>query len=302
MPALSLQNSTFRPRLCPLLLMLLLAIGLVGCGTKMSYRFMDWVVAWSVDDYVRWDSTQQREFDQRLQQTLLWHQRTQLPRYSALLGQLQQDFDEPLSRDLLMQRLDQIMPLWTDIMVQIEPDVVSMLSTLSDQQTQRLLRNLDKQIAKYEKQYSGSSVEQRDKQRVKGVEKFARRFIGPLTREQKTIIAGWGEQVEDSRSEWLQNRKNWRDRFDTALQARQQPQFNEQINQLFLNAQSLWSDEYQRKITANTEHGITLAIALQASLTDKQRRRLNRELDQWQRAFDELASEVAEPVMAGYAP
>ena len=280
-------------RLRMLLVAALLAVSLVSCSTKMSYRFADWLVAWSVDDYIEWDRTQQREFDQRLEQVLLWHQRTQLPRYSVLLGKLQQDFTTPLSRELLSQRLDELTPLGTDILTYIEPDIILLLSTLSDEQTEQLLQNLDKKNERYAQQYNNGSTDKWNKKRIKNVEKLTKRFIGRLTREQKATIANWGEQVNDSRSEWLQNRKNWRNQFDAALKNRQEPQFNQHIRQLFVNSQTLWSEQYRQKIAANTDHAINLIIALQATMTDKQHRHLNKELTEWQRVFSELADEVA---------
>ena len=60
-------------RLRSVLLVLVSVLFLTSCTAKVSYRFLDWVIAWSVDDYVDWDRTQQAAFDQRLEAILRWH-------------------------------------------------------------------------------------------------------------------------------------------------------------------------------------------------------------------------------------
>lgn len=275
-----------------LLVLLLSCLALVGCTAKTSYRFLDWVVAWSVDDYINWDRGQQVEFDSVLQQQLSWHQGTQLPRYSALLRRIRQDLEQPLNEDQLQQHLQQLGVLWQDVMLNLAPDAATLLAQISDEQAVELIENMDKKIAKAEQEYRESSSEELAERRIEGVEKTAKRFIGGLEKDQRELLAQWEQKLENSWPQWIASRKKWAGQLDVALQARRKVAFRERIEVLYVQPQTLWSEEYRRLSEVNTEVGIELVIALQGSLTDKQRRRLNKEIDYWIRAFDELAAEV----------
>ncbi|QVK23478.1 hypothetical protein KHX94_01450 [Shewanella dokdonensis] len=49
------------------LLLLAALLTLSACSTKMSYHFLDWAIAWQLDDYVSLNKAQQQQFDQALQ-------------------------------------------------------------------------------------------------------------------------------------------------------------------------------------------------------------------------------------------
>ncbi len=279
-------------RLRTVLLVLASIFILSSCTAKVSYRFLDWVVAWSVDDYVDWDRAQQIEFDQRIGALLNWHQSTQLPEYSQFLRQIQLDFQQPLSDALLRQRLDEIMALWMNLQLKLEPDVVALMSTLSDRQVEDMGKQLTKVTGKMEKKYLLGDKDKVAKERVKSVEKFLRGLLGRLNDEQQLVIQNWNDNLADSSGAWIQSRKRWAEQFMLALDARAEPDFPERIKRLFVNPQELWDEEYIRLTEANTTNGINLVLALQPTLTEKQWGKLNKEIDQWVEVFDELAAEV----------
>lgn len=281
-------------RLRSVMLVLFISLAVSACTTKVAYRFLDWVIAWSVDDYVDWDRQQQADFDLRIENLLVWHQETQLPQYSLFLGQLQQDFQQPLTPVLLQQRLDEMGLLWNQLLLSLEPDVVALLETLSDQQVVDMRKALDKATAKIEKKYADTREDKLDEERIEGLEKFLGRFVGRLSDEQKAIVKHWGDSVEDSREQWINSRKQWAEEFLAALAMRQSAGFAANINILFVQPQSLWNDEYLRLTEVNTTHAINMIIALQPTLTEKQWREFNKEMDQWKKICDELAAEISE--------
>jgi hypothetical protein len=255
---------------------------------------MDWVIAWSIDDYVDWDRHQQIDFDVRVDKVLLWHQATQLSRYSFFLNQLQQDLQQPLTKKLLLLRLNEMQVLWNSLLIKLEPDIIALLETLNERQVSEMHEALYKATTKVEKKYAGTDKDELDKDRIERVEKFLNRFVGKLNDQQKTIVQQWGDNTEDSRDEWINSRKKWSRVFMAALDVRDSPIFATNINALFIHPQSLWNDKYLLQTKINTANTIDMIIALQLSLTDKQRLKLNKEIDQWEKLFDELAAEVSE--------
>jgi hypothetical protein len=266
---------------------------LAGCSTKFTYRFLDWVVAWSVDDYVNWNKPQQRQFDSIIDQQLLWHRRSQLPRYSQWLRQLQLQLEQPLTVAIIEQQLEQVSLMAGDVMLHIAPDASLLLASLSDAQVTELLANIDAKIADSEAEYTEASEEQLDKDRVKKTAKAVKRLMGRLNDDQQQMIVDWNQRLQTTWPEWIASRKHWRSQFAKALSMRQLPGFEQQIVQLFTESQTDWTPAYEAIIDANTAAGIDLIIALQASLSDKQRKHVNKQLNGWVKAFDELAADAS---------
>lgn len=275
-----------------ILLLALLVVSLTACTAKVSYRFLDWIIAWSVDDYVEWNSQQQQQFDQVVSDKLAWHQGTQLKRYSEFLAQIKQEMQQPLSRELLEERMEEAEQLWTVTAGQIAPEAVTLLMTLSDEQVDDFSVNLAKKNRKMEKKYGSERPEKLDRKRIKEVEKTIARFIGRLNSDQKELIVLWSSRLENTRGPWIESRKGWTSAFTQALKERQSTMFPGRVYTLLVHPQSLWSDQYRSMVDNNIGHAGDLIIALQASLTNKQRQRLNKNLDEWIDVFDELSSSV----------
>ncbi|MDY6841774.1 MAG: DUF6279 family lipoprotein [Pseudomonadota bacterium] len=76
----------------PLVLILALALGLVGCSsTKLAYRYADWGIVWWVEDYVSLTSEQKQQLNSDIEQLRQWHCSTELPHYQAWLDELESD-------------------------------------------------------------------------------------------------------------------------------------------------------------------------------------------------------------------
>jgi len=280
---------------------IILAVGLLllaACSSKTSYRFIDWAVAWSVDDYVQWTTSQERFFTLALDETIDWHQSTQLPRYSTFFRRWADTVETPLTATGLQRDVEQINVFLRDIMREVSPVAADLLAQLDDEQVQELLANIEEKQRARSKKYQRMSPQQRLKERVKRTEKTAKKFIGRLSKPQKQLISRWAESLGNNQAEWSQSRSRWTASFQTALRARTEPGFEQAIEQLFVDADSFWSSDYQQRYTANTAHGIELVIALQRSLTSKQQEKLRRELLDWADNFSELAEEKQQLAIA----
>lgn len=272
-----------------------------SCSGKVSYRFLDWIVAWSVDDYVDWDRQQQREFDQRLEALLEWHQATQLPAYSEFLTRFESDLQRPLNEEILNQYVENLQALLANTVEKALPDAVFLLSTLSDEQVQEFAENLDKENRKIEKKYLRQGSARLNNDRERRVKKSVERLVGRLNSDQKLLVSQWGEEVQDSRQQWLQNRQKWAQQFVSALEQRHSDEFAGEMRRLLVDSQSLWNEEYKQLMTSNINLGIRLAINLQGSLAEKQRQRLLEDIGEWRQTFDELAAEMGPDSLAHYA-
>jgi hypothetical protein len=256
---------------------------------KGSYRFLEWVIVWKVDDYVDWNKEQKPEFDQRLIRLLKWHDSQQLPLYSELLQQFKGDVSAPLSEQQLVNYIDQAYDFWQQIMVKASPDLSFMLKQLSDNQVDQFLSAIDKDIAKDEERFLSRTEEESQKRRVRKFEKLLVRFVGGLTQEQKLLIDQWSVVKTSTTQSRLAYRKQWRIYLDEALKKRGEDGFDDLVDALFVYPDQWWSDKLRQDLDANKSEIANLLMNLQVSLTQKQRDHLSRELDEWSSTFDNFS-------------
>jgi truncated hemoglobin YjbI len=265
---------------------------LTSCSSKMSYRFLDWIIEWQVDDYVQWNRSQQKDFDQRLEKLLDWHQRTQLSQYSQLLKKLQADLQQPLQEPVIEEHLDQIGMFWSDLMGRTSPDAAALLTTLDSEQVEELIENLNSEINKDEKKYKKQSLDEFEEKRLDRLEKFSKRWIGALDDKQQQLAEQWNQQHQNTWPLWLENRKEWVKAFQQLMQSRNEPEFEQKIKQLFAHSRDLWSPEYRELVKSNTANTMSFILQLHPTLSPEQQQHLDGELSQWVTMFDELAKEA----------
>ena len=63
-----------------------------GCGPRLIYPHLDWLIPWYVNDYISLDDTQNNMLQKRLLKQLDWHCRTQLPSYAKTLRAIGREF------------------------------------------------------------------------------------------------------------------------------------------------------------------------------------------------------------------
>lgn len=275
----------------------LLCCCLSACAAKTSYRFLDWIIAWQVDDYLSLTHNQQVVFDQQLAELLHWHKNTQLALYRDWLVDGKALFQNPFKFDQLTLWLNQANRFWPQLMAQLAPASAQVLTLLDDQQVTAMMAELRlkladdrdeyRQLIQHQSEnYQRTKIRQADK-----VGKHFRRWLGGLSVEQKRLINEWVEVRSDTQALWLDNRQQWLNDFERVLGARHQADFSAALADLFVYTEQRRSEHYQAAIDQNTQSALRLVIKLQASLSDRQKRHFNREIDYWIKTLAELAGE-----------
>ena len=99
-----------------------------SCSLRWSYNFLDWLVAWEVDEYVSLDPQQKKQLNNNVAQFHQWHRQTQLPLYAEFLKQLEsQLLDQKVDSSSLMQSFNQARKFWQDSLVQFTAFAPSLL-------------------------------------------------------------------------------------------------------------------------------------------------------------------------------
>lgn len=272
----------------------LLALLMSACSTKLGYRYLDFFASMSISGYVSFDREQDALVDQQIDQILAWHQATQLDQYSDVIGQFMADVQQPLNDQVLDKHLDSVYGFGRGLSNKVVPKATVVLAQLSDQQVDELMASIREKTEERRKEYFKPSREQFTEDRIYRVAGLLENWMGDLTSEQWKIIARWSESLDNPQDYWLDYKLVWDQRFEDALKNRRAPGFQDEIDLLFANFDQLWPENYAAAQENNLKQGKLLAIELQASASPKQIARFTKELDKLRKIFAELAAE-AEP-------
>ena len=261
---------------------------LTGCMVKFSYGFADWIIEWMIADYVSLDKNQKKQLKLTIDNHLALHKETQLVRYRDWLIEFRNQSEIGLNRQWLMSWSEYLTTFWQDIILQITPDTIDFLRSLSDTQVEELIANLDKRQLEMAEEYLDPDENKRLEERSERAEDFTSKLLGKLNHQQKDLISRWNADSGDSTKLWLENREQWTRHLERILQGRSGDQLADEITLLFVYQQQLWSEQYQRSITRNFNSGIDLVLAIEPTITGKQRKKLYKLCDKWIAVLDDL--------------
>ena len=272
---------------------LLFVIVIAGCGPRLVYQHLDWLIPWYVSDFISLDSDQKNMLEARLSKLLDWHCRTQLPAYATTLRALGQDLtasSPPVDAAALQAYSTRLMALWKELLYQIGPDIAAILATAADDQVDELFDNLEKQNQKFKKEYVELPPDELILNREERLIKRTKYWISTLSPEQKQVLSDWNLQLAPIAVDWLQNRAIIQAEARTLLaQRHDNPGFRDAIQELIINPESMRTPEYQRKIDFNTAVTIRHMIRLNKLLSMKQRSYLLDRVESLAADFDILS-------------
>jgi len=178
------------------------------------------------------DSSQKREFEDRLQTFHLWHRRVELPRYAALLDEIAGTLSKPG-----IKTLDQIEG-WTaeteDFSVAARachPVNFSfdLIRTITDEQVNFIERRFAREQKKNRARYDSRTPEARQQRRYDFVIKWTGRIGLDFTGQQKVLLREKLEQQISLREEYWGLSKRWNKEFFSIAREQDSPEFRQRM-------------------------------------------------------------------------
>jgi hypothetical protein len=269
----------------------LLACSLAGCSLLYSYNNIDRYIRWTLDDYITWESPQENQLRSRLTAQLEWHKETQLPRYRNWLEATDRMLDNDVDVAQLSAAADQLELFWQDTAAHLETDIRTQLTLLSDEQVRDMIAVMRDKQADLESEYQEMTLADLIKKRKREMKKTIKYWLGTLDPEQIALIDTWAEQMPDGRTHWLNNRRQWTDTFERALQRRTDPEsFAADIHVLFVTPEENWPPASRELTQRNREAALRLLADVHNLRTLRQREAERKRVAQWQAHLDKLAT------------
>jgi hypothetical protein len=282
---------------------LCISLVLAGCGPRILYPHLDWLIPWYMNDYFSLDSRQSSYVKESIRQQLRWHCSTQLKNYARWLRELHRDLqnpNDPITYERAQNYWKEIKRFGKALMHQISPDITDFLLTVSDAQIEELFSNLEKQNRKMEKKYVNVDAETAVRNRQKRMIKRIKRWIGPLSQEQKQAVAAWSSRLRPTAADWMAHRRKAQNAYRQLSQHRQnEAYFRRTAYELLVYPEHLRSPAYQKDIEYNISQTIALFVEIDRQLTPKQRKKMLNKLSDFAEDFDYLSCEPEHDAQPG---
>lgn len=262
-----------------------------GCGVRLAYSQLDWLVPWYLSDYVSFDREQRRLLDARLADRLTWHCSSQLGPYAELLGDLEQRLGEaaPLDAAALDPFLQRGEAFWQVLMEALVPDAAQMFAGLDDAQVAELAAAFARRNTETRKTFLEGSPGQLRSAQIERMEKRLRTWFGRLQPQQRQRVQAWSDALRPTTTDWLAHRERWQTGLIEALGRRHEAGFELEVRRLLTAAESDWSADYRADRAYNRAQTLALLADLVNDATPAQRQTLLGELAGWRADFQRMA-------------
>lgn len=252
LPATRLSLSTVR--LTVSILLLILVSGCTNSKLVLSpiYNRLDDQMRGEFHKLAKWNASQIEHFELRAGTFHVWHRQEELPKYAALLNNIQSTVrvrDETTQTDINN---------WIDTVERFSQDArrchpvnfsYDLMQTLTDEQVNFIERRFASERKKNYAKYLALTADERRKERVKNVVKWAGRIGFDFNKTQKRMLdETMGKQIS-LRNQYYRLVDKWaRDLFIIARQ-QQAPDYEQkmraQVNQLWTLLEKNHNEEWQ---------------------------------------------------------
>ena len=274
------------------LLVLLTVFSLSGCGVRILYHQLDWLIPWQLQDYVTLDSSQRIELQVLLDDRLDWHCRTQLPRYAEWLRAVEDDLrNGAISAEWFAERAADAAVFWTKIVHPLSHDVAAILGEASNAQIDELFRNLDARTREQMEEFVNREDPVLLQERAERLERRLRRWFGRMTTDQRARIDAWSEDLGLFANEWLENRGRWQAQLRHALaEANRRPEsLQPALERLMVHPEQTWSPDHVERLEHHRKATWLLLADLYQMSSERQRDRLIARAGSLARDFERLS-------------
>jgi hypothetical protein len=264
---------------------------LTGCSQiGLTYRHLDLIIPWSLNDYLDMNATQKDWLDERLKEHLSWHCTTQIPGYLTWLDRLQGMVEtNQVNETQLKARTAEARQAIATISQEITPSAVQLLRQLNDQQVAEMQAAFAKDRDKHEADFVDQPLDRQIRDRAQRMEKRLSAWIGKLSPVQKDRVLQWSTSLGEQNRLWIDNRAHWQSLLVTAVKQRQAPDFDKKIARLLQDRETFWTPEYREAYDHTEQAAISLITDLMAQSSPEQRGKLLEKIADVRKDFTNLS-------------
>ena len=264
---------------------------LAGCSQiGLTYRHLDFIIPWSLNDYLDMNASQKDWLDERLKEHLSWHCTTQIPGYLDWLDRLQGMVENnQVNQEQLKARTAEARQAIATLSKEITPSAVELLRQLDDQQVAEMEAAFAKDLRKHEDEYVDQPLDKQISERAQRMEKRLTPWMGKLNAAQQARVMQWSTSLGEQNRLWIDNRAHWQSLLLAAVKQRKAGDFDQKIASLLQDRQTFWTPEYRATYDHTEQAAISLITDLMAQSTADQRQKLLAKIADVRKDFTDLS-------------
>jgi hypothetical protein len=263
-----------------------------GCSrVQFAYKQLDWLIPYYVERRIELTDDQGDYLQQSVDYLLGWHCGAHLEDYAALLSDANDNFQRgAMSEKELQYFLGRITLYWKDIKKQVNPAVTHLLLSLSDSQIDEMFSKFRSNDVEWLEVFNTQTEQELRRDYQENMMRELERWIGPLQETQHHAVADWSKNFEPLGLVRLKMRRLWQAHLKDLLDHRNNTEkFYSGIEQLFLNPEAIYSEEYIKRLERNRKITLELVVYIGNVLDNNQREHLASMADSVSGDFIQLA-------------
>ena len=279
------------PRIRRCACILVLALANAGCGVGFFYNNLDRLVRWELDSVLAMTPDQEAFFEAEFAALWRWHRTEELPRYAEDLDRWAERFAGVPTETDVEEALVGLEGWWLRLEAKGTPFAAEFLRRLEDEQVASLAEALEESNADWEKDEKNKPIDAVRKGWRKDFEAILKRFTGPLTQEQRAIIADAAERYQPERQLWADYRRRWqRELFALLEQRHGADDFGEQFAHLVKSQKTYYGEQFASVEAANEALVKAVLVAVLNRAPSEQSERLRDNLTERAQQLRKLAA------------
>lgn len=286
------------------LLLLLLAATLAGCGGAMrvAYNNGDVAVRLLAHEYFDLHGDQTDAFKLQLARFHTWHRTEELPRYADIFHGAARRVEKGLAREDVVWAIGSVRERTRALTAQAIDEAAPVIVMLGPDNVIQLQKKLVSSNDKFAKEYLSGDERRNEHARAKRLRNRLEEWIGDLTAEQEALVEAYAHSMPRVAAVALEDRKRrQRELFEILSEYRGKPELVNKVRAFAVGWEAQRSAEYVQLARQQEEGFIDLMVALDRTLTSRQRAHAVHRLENFAREFRVLHAEGAprsEPVRA----
>ena len=251
---------------------------LSGCSaTQFIYNRVDILIRWYLDDYVSLDRDQQARFTTRLDALLEWHRLEELPVYVVLLDDALVILDNGVSLDATRAMAARI----ESAAIRLQDRFLELLLSTGEDLTPAQRAGFIETLWAKQEEFEADRLARDDAAYRDDLEarfdKQLRRYLGPLTDEQKSRLRQGVAAMTRLDHYWLQDRRVWISALSEIFLS-DEPNWVEPVRALIASRDEVLLPDYREGIDHNGEVILQLSRDILLLRSDKQDKKLRARL------------------------
>jgi hypothetical protein len=265
----------------------ILSLCLAACAApQIAYQRLDWLASWKLGQYVDLDGAQERKFESEFRELWDWHRVTELGGYGQDLRELAKAAQQPMSSGDVRGWALRAEAHSQRLLERAMDPACALLSGFDDEQRDSVLKRIAHNIDEDAEEYLDASEPEIRKQARKRMRKSLERWVGDLDDRQEAMLDAWSQTRPQRYREWIEERRQWRERLAAVLDQRATPAFCESLQTLVLHPREEQDGDLVNE--ANARVWIDFLASFSETLDEQQREHLRDKLVELASDFEAL--------------